>query len=98
MKSADKYDVIVLDVGATWSATTYHLAKRGVFVLGLEQFGVPNGRRSSRGYTRFINPVIREKPQYVELTERALDLWADLQTTYPTTIQPDRCSPRLGGA
>lgn len=86
MRSGNNYGAIVLGVGAVGGATTYHLAKHGVSVLGLEQFGVPNGKGSSRGYTRVINPALREKPQYVELTNRALELWGDLQTTYPNDL------------
>ena len=73
------YDAIVLGVGAAGSAATYHLAKRGASVLGLEQFGIPNERGSSRGLTRVINPAVREKPEYVEIIQRSVELWHDLQ-------------------
>ena len=79
MGHASEYDAIVLGVGAAGSAATYHLAKRGASVLGLEQFGVPNNRGSSRGFTRVINPAVREKPQYVRLIQRSVELWHELQ-------------------
>ncbi|MES1181617.1 MAG: FAD-dependent oxidoreductase, partial [Flavobacterium sp.] len=36
------YDVIVLGVGSMGSSACYHLAKRGLKVLGLEQFDIPH--------------------------------------------------------
>ena len=86
MGSSNDYDAIVLGVGAAGSAATYHLAKQDVSVIGIDQFGVPNGRGSSRGYTRVINPALREKAQYVDITERALKLWSELQETHPNDL------------
>lgn len=82
MGATSNYDVIVIGVGAAGSAATYHLAKRGASVLGLERFSVPNEMGSSRGYTRIINPALREKPQYVPITLRALELWNELQEAH----------------
>jgi len=86
MSNGNTYDAIVLGVGAAGSAATYHLAKRGASVLGLEQFGVPNAKGSSRGFTRVINPAVREKPQYVQLIRRSLELWDELQETHPNRL------------
>ena len=36
------YDVIVIGLGAMGSATTYHLARRGVRVLGIDQYAPPH--------------------------------------------------------
>jgi len=81
-----EYDVAVLGVGAAGSAATYHLAKRGASVLGLDQFGVPNNRGSSRGFTRVINPAVREKPQYVRIIRRSVELWNELQERHPNQL------------
>ena len=86
MEDVNDYDVIVLGVGAAGSAAAYHLAKRGASVLGLEQFGVPNSKGSSRGFTRVINPAIREKPQYVRLIRRSIELWNELQEMHPNRL------------
>ena len=37
----ETYDVIVVGVGGMGSAAVYHLARRGVRVLGLEQYDIP---------------------------------------------------------
>ena len=48
------YDVIVLGVGSMGSSTCYHLAKRGLKVLGLEQFDIPHELGSHAGQSRLI--------------------------------------------
>lgn len=80
------YDVIVLGVGAAGSAATYHLAKNGASVLGIEQYGIPNNEGSSRGYTRVINPAIREESEYIQLITRSLELWNELQVTHENKL------------
>lgn len=86
MNQTNDYDVIVLGVGAAGSAATYHLAKQDAKVLGLEQFNIPNNNGSSRGFTRVINPAVREKSQYVPIIERALELWYDLQEAHSSQL------------
>ncbi|MCL6551921.1 MAG: N-methyl-L-tryptophan oxidase [Firmicutes bacterium] len=73
------YDAIVVGVGGMGSAAVYHLARRGVRVLGLEQFDIPHDRGSSHGVTRIIRLAYFEDPAYVPLLRRAYALWHDLQ-------------------
>jgi sarcosine oxidase len=73
------FDVIVVGVGAMGSAACYHLAKRGVRVLGLEQFSIPNAMGSSHGESRMIRLCYYEHPDYVPLLRRAYELWHELQ-------------------
>ncbi|MHB9288865.1 N-methyl-L-tryptophan oxidase [Halobacteriales archaeon Cl-PHB] len=75
----DRYDAIVVGVGGMGSAATYHLARRGCAVLGLEQFDVPHARGSSHGVTRMIRKAYAEDPGYVPLLDRAYDRWRDLE-------------------
>jgi len=75
------YDAIVLGVGGMGSAALYHLARRGVRVLGVEQFGIPHDRGSSHGVSRIIRLAYWEHPDYVPLVRRARDLWRDLERT-----------------
>ena len=76
-----RYDVIVVGVGAMGSATSYHLARRGKRVLGLERFGIPHAMGSSHGHTRIIRMAYYEDPSYVPLILRAYELWRELQKT-----------------
>lgn len=73
------YDVIVVGVGGMGSAAVYHLAARGVRVLGLEQFDIPHDRGSSHGVNRIIRLAYFEDPAYVPLLRRAYALWHQLQ-------------------
>ena len=48
----EKYEVIVVGIGAVGSAVCYHLPKRGVRILGIEIFDMPNAKGSSHGFSR----------------------------------------------
>jgi sarcosine oxidase len=80
------YDVVVAGVGGMGSAATYHLAARGLDVLGLERYDVPHGKGSSHGVTRIIRWPQYEDPAYVPLVERAFDLWEDLEADHPRQL------------
>ncbi len=75
------YDAIVLGVGGMGSAVVYHLARRGVRVLGIERFGIPHDRGSSHGLSRIIRLAYWEHADYVPLVRRAYDLWRELERT-----------------
>ena len=72
------YDVIVIGTGGVGSAALFHLAKRGVKVLGLDRFPPGHDRGSSHGRTRIIRQAYFEHPDYVPLLLRAYELWGDL--------------------
>ena len=72
------FDVIVVGVGAMGSSACYHLARRGVRVLGLEQFDIPHALGSSHGASRMIRMAYYEHPDYVPLLRRAYELWDEL--------------------
>jgi sarcosine oxidase len=80
------YDVIVLGVGGFGSAACYHLARRGVRVLGLEQFPLVHDRGSSHGETRIIRLAYFEHPDYVPLLRRAYQLWDELENSSGKTL------------
>ncbi len=74
------YDVIVLGLGGMGSATLFHLARRGLRVLGLERFDLVHEYGSSHGLTRIIRLAYWEHPTYVALLRRAYELWRELET------------------
>src|SRR5882672_11325153 len=78
MKS-NSYDVIVAGLGAMGSAGVFHLAARGLRVLGLDRFQPPHTFGSSHGRTRIIREAYFEHPLYVPLVQRAYQLWGDLE-------------------
>jgi sarcosine oxidase len=73
------HDVAVIGLGAMGSAAAYHLARRGVGVLGLDRFTPPHALGSSHGQTRIIREAYFEHPLYVPLVQRAYELWAELE-------------------
>jgi sarcosine oxidase len=78
--SAVSFDAIVVGLGAMGSATTWALARRGVRVLGLDQFQPGHVRGSSHGESRIIRQLYFEHPLYVPIVQRAYALWAELET------------------
>ena len=75
----ERYDVIVLGLGAMGSAALYDLARRGVRALGIERHGVAHGFGSSHGVTRVIRKAYFEHPNYIPLLNRAYENWTRLQ-------------------
>src|SRR3954469_3541269 len=74
-----RYQAIIVGLGAMGSATAYHLAQRGVRILGLDRYHPPHNFGSSHGLTRIIREAYFEDPLYVPLVQRAYELWADLE-------------------
>jgi len=74
-----EYDVLIVGLGAMGSAAAYHLAGRGMRVLGLDRFQPPHSFGSSHGRTRIIREAYFEHPAYVPLLQRAYELWANLE-------------------
>jgi sarcosine oxidase len=75
----DIHDVVILGVGGMGSAAAYHLAKRGLSVVAIEQFQPGHDRGSSHGLSRIIRLAYFEHPSYVPLLRRAFKLWRELE-------------------
>ncbi len=80
------FDVIVLGVGGMGSAVCYHLARRGLGVLGIEQFDLLHDRGSSHGRTRVIRQAYFEDPHYVPLVRRSFEFWRALERESGETL------------
>jgi sarcosine oxidase len=72
-------DVVVVGLGAMGSAAVCALARRGVRVVGLEQFSPGHAFGSSHGKTRIIRLGYFEHPSYVPLARAAFGLWRELE-------------------
>ncbi|HEX3533690.1 MAG TPA: N-methyl-L-tryptophan oxidase [Gemmatimonadaceae bacterium] len=79
MTGHQRYDAIVLGLGAMGSATLCQLALRGRRVLGFEQFSEGHSLGSSHGDSRIIRETYFEHPLYVPLVRRAHELWRELE-------------------
>lgn len=74
------YDVIVVGVGGVGSAALYHLARRGVRVVGIDLFAPPHDRGSTHGHTRVIRQAYYEHSNYVPLLRESYREWFDLES------------------
>ena len=86
MISSRPYDVIVVGLGAMGSATLYHLAARGLRVLGLDRNAAGHDLGSSHGDSRIIREMYFEHPLYVPLVQRAHELWRALEKRTGTQL------------
>lgn len=73
------YDALVVGLGGMGSAASYHLAKDGHEVLGLEAFSRGHTWGSSHGGSRIIREAYAEAVEYVPLVQRAYALWQELE-------------------
>lgn len=77
--TTDRYDAIVVGIGGMGSSVAYHLAARGLDVLGIERFDIPHARGSSHGSTRVVRLTQHEDPAYVPLAKAAFERWDALE-------------------
>ncbi len=75
----NRFDTIVLGLGAMGSATVYQLAKRGNRVLGIDQFSPPHNYGSTHGESRIIRQAIGEGEAYTPLVLRSYELWREIE-------------------
>lgn len=68
------------------SAVAAHAARRGLRVVGFEQFPLVHDRGSSTGRTRIIRKAYFEDAAYVPLLERAYTLWRELEDRSQTAL------------
>lgn len=68
------------------SATLYQLSRRGLRVLGLEQFTPGHANGSSHGKSRIIREAYFEDPRYVPLVQHAYSLWDELEAESGVTV------------
>ncbi|SAK90020.1 FAD dependent oxidoreductase [Caballeronia calidae] len=72
-------DVIVVGLGAFGSATACQLAKRGVKVIGIDQFAPPHDKGSSHGNTRITRLAAGEGEAYIPFIRRSHEIWNELE-------------------
>lgn len=75
----NKFDTIVLGLGAMGSAAVYQLTKRGNKVLGIDQFSPPHIFGSSHGDTRITRQAIGEGEQYTPIALRSYEIWQEIE-------------------
>ncbi len=74
----ERFEHVVVGLGALGSATAWQLARRGEQVLGLEQFALGHERGASHDSSRILRHSYHT-PDYVRLTHEAYADWAELE-------------------
>lgn len=78
--------VAVVGLGTMGSMTAWQLSKRGVDVIGFDQFAAPHDRGAHAGETRMLRTAYQEGTEYVPIILRARELWAELGSEAGKTI------------
>jgi sarcosine oxidase len=78
----DDCDVIVVGLGGMGSAAAAELARRGLRVLGIEQFSPAHTFGSSHGGSRIVRKAYFEGAHYVPLLQRSYQLWDSLSAEF----------------
>ncbi len=73
------FEVAIVGLGAVGSAAAWHLARRGVRVVGFDRFAPPHTHGSSHGESRITRKAIGEGDAYVPLVLRACELFRELE-------------------
>jgi sarcosine oxidase len=80
------YEVIVVGLGAVGSAATWHLARLGTKVLGIDRYKPPHEFGSSTGETRLTRAAVGEGVEYSALALRSNQIWREIETTTGQTL------------
>lgn len=79
------YQLIVLGQGGIGSGATYWASRRGLSVLGIEQYELGHGNGGSEDHSRIIR-LSYHTPEYVNLAKAAYRAWADLEDDSGTQV------------
>jgi len=73
-------DVGVVGVGTMGSMAMWQLAKRGVKVIGFEQFGIGHDRSGVGGESRIFRTAYKEGSEYVPILKESYKYWRNLES------------------
>lgn len=68
------------------SASAYQLAKRGLSVLGLDQYAPPHSNGSTHGSSRIMRLAIGEGEHYTPLSKRSYELFREIEQKTDTNL------------
>lgn len=72
-------DVAVIGIGTIGSMAMWQLARRGVKVIGFEQFGTGHDRSAAGGESRIFRTAYLEGSEYVPMLHEARKQWRELE-------------------
>jgi sarcosine oxidase len=80
------FDAAVLGLGAMGSAAVFHLARRGLRVVGIDRFAPPHPFGSSHGETRITREAIGEGAHLTPIVLRSHALWREIEDATGSTL------------
>ena len=75
----ERFDVVVVGLGAMGAAALYQLAKDGAKAVGIDRYVPPHVQGSSHGDTRVTRLAVGEGPAYIPLVHRSHRIWRELE-------------------
>jgi len=75
----ERYESLVIGLGAMGAATVYQLAKAGVKVAGIDRHHPPHTLGSSHGDTRITRLSVGEGAPYVPIVRNSHRIWRELE-------------------
>ncbi len=81
-----QYELAVVGLGAVGSAALLAAARRGISVVGIEQFGAAHNLGSSHGQSRIIRQAYFEHPDYVPMARRSMTAWREIEAAAGVTL------------
>lgn len=79
LPGGNRFDTVVIGLGAMGSACLLQLAQRGQRVIGLDRYDPPHTLGSTHGETRLTRCAIGEGEAYVPFVLRSHEIWRELE-------------------
>lgn len=76
---AFEVDLVVVGLGAMGAAVTFHAARMGTRVLGIDRYDPPHGLGSTKAETRITRLAVGEGPQYLPFVRRSHEIWRAIE-------------------
>lgn len=86
MPATERFDLIVVGLGAVGSAALYHAATAGLRVLGIDRFDPPHTMGSSHAESRITRLAVGEGEQYLPFVARSHQIWRELEAETGETL------------
>ena len=83
---SERYDLIIVGLGAMGSAALYQASQRGLRVLGIDRHDPPHSFGSTHGDTRVTRQSIGEGDIYLPFVRRSDAIWRDLEERSGKTL------------
>ena len=80
------FDIAILGLGAMGLSALDVAARRGLDVVGIDQFVPPHDQGSTHGETRLIREAYSEDARYIPLLQRSLELWREHDSSFEGDI------------